>query len=211
MGFNLGALLCTSWVYYFDFAYFWVLGIPAIVVLILYYLTNLHSGEIKAHGENIAQIKFHAISFWWLLFLGTLIAIPPSIFFMFINIDMAERFGRIGEKWGGYCIALGGLGSVVGSFVWGYLSKRISPFILITIAHVLAMPVYWILINSGMTTRKLVAAVLTGLFFGGALFPLIVTIARRAKQLTPSMRAGFIVGGTFENGFEGVSGYYGMI
>ena len=196
-GFNLGALLCTTWVYYFDFAYFWVLGIPAVVVLVLYYLTNLHSGEIKVRGESTAQIKFHGINFWWLLFLGVLIAIPPSICCMFINIDMAERFGRAGERWGGYCIALIGLGSVVGSFGWGYLSKRISTFLLIAVGQILSMPVYWILINSGMTTGKLVAAVLTGAFFGGALFPLIATTARRARQLTPSMRVGFIVGGTW--------------
>ena len=197
LGINIGALLCTGWVYYFDFAYFWLLGIPAVVVLILFSLTNMHSREFKARGENVTRIKFHEINFWWLLFLGVLVAIPPSIFFMFINIDMAERFGRIGERWGGYCIALIGLGSAVGSLVWGYFSKHISPFFLIAIGHVLSIPVYWMLVNSGMTTGKLVAAVLTGLFFGGALFPLIVTIARRARQLTPSMRAALALGGTW--------------
>ena len=196
-GFNLGALLCTSWVYYFDFAYFWVLGIPVIVVMVLYYLTNLYSGEIKALGESAAQIKFHEINVWWLLFFGVLIAIPPSIVYMFISIDMAERFGRIGERWGGYCIALIGLGSVVGSFAWGYLSKRVSAFLLVAIAHAIAIPFYWILISSGMTAVKLIAATFTGLFFGGALFPLIVTTIRRARQLTPSMRAGLALGGTW--------------
>jgi len=155
------------------------------------------SGEIKARGEDIARIKFHRINFWWLLFLGVLIAIPPSIFFMFISIDMAERFGRVGERWGGYCIALIGLGSVAGSFAWGYLSKRVSPFLLIAIGHILAMPIYWILVNTGMTTGKLIAAVLTGMFFGGALFPLIATTARRARELTPSMRAALILGGAW--------------
>jgi hypothetical protein len=99
--------------------------------------------------------------------------------------------------WGGTALAILGLSGMFGSYLWGYLSARVSAFVLILAAQLACAPLYLLLLRADSAAGLALLSFPTGLCMGGALFPLLATASRRSRQLTPGLRAGVIVGGTW--------------
>ena len=75
-----------------------------------------------------------------------------------------------------------------------------SRFALIAIGQAACGPLYLLAVTAGSGPALVALSIPTGLFAGGAFFPLIATAARRSPQLTPNLRAGLIVGGVWGGG-----------
>ncbi|MFW6154725.1 MAG: MFS transporter [Planctomycetota bacterium] len=198
LGFSSGAWLSTQWHALFGFEGFWLLAIPGALVVGLIVLTGLvrHRAEAPP-GPSGPVTGRKDLNFYLLAVLGTFVVTGTVMLFMFLNVDLEARWGREGMAWGGRALAVVGLTGALASYLWGWLSSRRSPFALIAVGQLLCVPFFLAMI-SARTPRGLMAwSVPTGVLLGGAFFPLVATAARRSPQLTPVLRAGLIMGGSW--------------
>jgi MFS family permease len=89
------------------------------------------------------------------------------------------------------------------SYLWGAISRRVNILWLLALGQLVsAATLYWFL-HARTPTAIVALAVLAGFFAGGAFFPLVATLARHAVGLTPGLRAGLIIGGSWGIGSLG--------
>lgn len=198
LGISAASLLSTQWVTRWGFSCFWVLAVPGVLMIGLYALAGLHhrDGDVRRHVPPTGATAPNAPNLWMLMLLGVLMASPVMILFTFLNFHQEAQFGDPGLRWGGYALAMLGFSSMLGSYLWGYLSVRVSPFTLIAVGQFLCVPIYLLLVGSHGTTLVLLS-IPVGLTMGGAFFPVVTTLSRRSRALTPALRAGLIIGGTW--------------
>ncbi len=194
LGFSLGSLVSAQWLGRCGFDGFWLLALPGLAVLVLLAVVGFQDKHRQPNA--VSEVKAE-VNFLLLMVLGIAIATQVSVFFMFASVDLTGRFGEQGLRWGGLTLAVIGLASTGGSFIWGFFSARFSAFGLLALGQLVCMPLYWLLCRADSLAGLLVLAVPTGLCFGSAFFPLIATAARSAKGMTPTLRAGLIVGGSW--------------
>jgi len=199
-GFSLGAIVSTHWVSGPGFGSFWMLGLPGLVIPMLYAATGLNARLTYESHEPSRGRPADGVAFGWLLLLGTLMASTVCVLYTFLNVTLEARFGRPAIAWGGTAIALTGLCGALGSYGWGYLSARVSLFGLIAAGQLLYVPLYLRIVAADSRTSLIAASIPAGLVMGGAFFPLVAMAARRARGLTPGLRAGLIVGGSWGGG-----------
>ncbi len=200
-GFSAGALASSLWVTNFGFDGIWLLTIPGVLIAALNILTGLHDKQLKTRTkEHITTSTKGDVNLWMLLILGILLAAEVTTYGMYLAADLKSKVGLEGVKWAGYTITIICLSAVAGSFLWGYLSSRFSSFALTALGQIACVPLYWFLVKSNIGWPMVLLGIATGLFFGGAFFPLIATTAQRSKKFSPSIRAGLIVGGSWGTG-----------
>jgi len=83
--------------------------------------------------------------------------------------------------------------SALGSFLWGYLSRRVHPFALIAAGQAVCIPVFILLVHARSAAGVLLPAIALGPLLG--FYPVVATLARSARGLTRGVRSGMIVGG----------------
>ena len=197
-GWSFGALISTQWQHCFGFRGFWLLGAPGLLFVAAFVLTGLHKEEIKQRGHAVnGDPGARGTNFALLFSLASVMITAIVVLFTFLNVELDVRFGKDGVTWGGRALAVLGLSSVFGSYFWGYMSKRVSPMLLVAVGQFMAAGVYPVLIGAGSPERLVVLSLPAGLCMGMAFFPVIVTVARRSRGLTPALRAGLIIGGTW--------------
>jgi len=199
LGWSLGALVSTQWVNRWGFDGFWRLMLLGFLAVGLLVLAGLHRKEGAApRRRSEAAGAGDDPHFGLLMALGIGMAVAVVVLFTFLSVDLHDRFGRIqGVRWAGIAIAAIGISGTLGSFLWGYLSARRSPFGLIALGQFAAVPLYLLLINVGTGLPLLAISVLVGPCMGGAFFPVVAMLSRRSRGLTPGLRAGLIIGGTW--------------
>ena len=198
VGFSLGAWVSTQWVALFGFEGFWLLAIPGVAVVGLIVLTGVarHRTDAPAPPHQVASTRGD-LSFYRLAVLGTFVVTGTVMLFMFLNVDLKARWGTAGLAWGGRALSVIGLAGALASYLWGWLSSRRSPFVLIAVGQLLCAPLFLMMITARTPLGLMLWSAPTGVFLGGAFFPLIATAARRSPQLTPVLRAGLIMGGSW--------------
>ncbi len=208
-GFCLAGIVSTQWVKAFGFGTLWILAIPGVALAAMVVILRLHrqSPEDPAPlptdsaarstdaGANGAACR---PPFWLLFALSVSLATSVLVFYTFCSIYMAGRFGReTGVLWAGGVLTAMGLSSMMASFLWGHLSQKVSPFILIAGGQLFCFPLYFSMFTVSECWHVLAASALAGVVMGGAFFPVVATISRNARGMTQSLRAGFIVGGSW--------------
>jgi predicted MFS family arabinose efflux permease len=198
LGYSLGAWVSTQWYYHYQFDGFWKLAAPGVALLALILMTGLLTRGAAATAKPPARAAVvDATNFWLLLVLGILTVTATCVFFLFLNVDLESRWGAVGIKWGGYALAIIGISGAAASYVWGWLSGRKSLFALIAIGQVACAPFYLMLLKAEHWTALLGWSVPVGMFMGVSFFPLIATASRWSSQMTPALRAGVIMGGSW--------------
>ncbi|MCD6365710.1 MAG: hypothetical protein J7M14_07525 [Planctomycetes bacterium] len=194
IGWSVGAAVATQWVYYFGFEHFYLLALPAMALLALCVLTGLHRrGRSATRAAPDRAVSTGPAHLAIIMVLGLMIGVSITVLYMFLKTDLEARFGKEGLKVGGNVIAALGLSAMAGSFFWGHLSVRFSPYALIAVGQLIGAALYLPLIRSSGGHMILLGAV-AGFFLGAAFFPLVATMAGRARQLTMGTRLGLIVG-----------------
>jgi len=198
LGFSGGAWLSTQWHALFGFDGFWLLAIPGGAVVGLIVLTGLvrHRAEPPPVPSGPATPRGD-LNFYLLAVLGSFVVTGTVMLFMFLNVDLEARWGEAGIAAGGRALALVGLAGATASYLWGWLSGRRSPFALIAIGQLLCVPFFLMMVSAPTPVGLMAWSVPTGALLGGAFFPLVATAARRSRQLTPVLRAGLIMGGSW--------------
>jgi len=195
-GYSVGALLATAWVDRFGFDTFLFLIIPGVAIMLLYPfsgLTRLVCHETTTTAGEKADP--HAPSFWPLLLLGSLLATTATLLYTFYTTYLDLLLGRRGMVLGGQALFLLGLTSALSSYGWGYLSRRIHTFAIVAIGQFLCIPVYVLFLHAQTAAAVMALSIPLGALMG--FYPLVATRARRARGLTPGLRSGLIVGGTW--------------
>ncbi|NLF31728.1 MAG: MFS transporter [Planctomycetes bacterium] len=195
LGFSVGAWLSTQWVAARGFEGFWLLAIPGALVVGLIVLTGLARHHVEAPPAPRPGVSTRRdLNFYALLPLGVSVVTATSVLYMFLTVDLEARWGTGGIAWGGRALAIVGLSGAIASYLWGWLSSRVSPFALIAVGQLLCVPFFLLMVTARSSPALMLWSVPTGAFLGGGFFPLVATAARRAPQLTPTLRAGLIMG-----------------
>jgi len=197
-GWSVGALLSAQWVNRWGFDGFWVLALLGAGAVGLLVLAGLHRKDgVAPRRSRDAAGDGDGPHFGLLMALGIGMTSAVTVLFTFLGVDLYARFGSEGVRWAGISLASIGVSGTLGSFLWGYLSARRSPFALIALGQFAAVPLYLLLINVPTGPPLLALSILTGPCLGGAFFPVVATLSRRSRELTPGLRAGLIIGGTW--------------
>ncbi len=200
LGYSLGAVVSTQWLYHFGFDRFWWLMAPGWVLIGVLFLAGLHKPIRRDIAGPSASGPRQGTHFAALMALSVLSVTMTCVVFMFFRVDLKDRWGDSGGVYGGQALAVFGLAGVTASYVWGLLSVRFSRFALMAFGHVACAPLMLMTLRAQTGTELLLWCIPTGATLGTSLFPLIVTAARDAPQLNPNLRAGLIIGGTWGGG-----------
>jgi len=198
LGYSLGAWISTQWYYYYHFDGFWLLAAPGVLLLMLIFTTGLAGRGVVAAAKPPARVAAGGgIHFAVLLILGIITVSATCVLFTFLTVHLKARWGDEGMKWGGCALAIFGIAGAVASYLWGRLSHSRSLFGLIAVGQIACIPLYLLLIRANSGPALLALSVPTGMLLGVSFFPLIATAARWSPQLTPGLRAGLIMGGSW--------------
>ncbi|NOY80453.1 MAG: MFS transporter [Kiritimatiellaeota bacterium] len=193
-GYSLGALLGTAWVARFGFDRFALLAAPGVIVLALFAVSGLfrldHAADSNRSGETDNP---DGRSFWLLFSLGSLITMSIALLYTFLTTHLVAVLGTKGLVVGGRALFVIGSMSALASFVWGYLSRRLHPFVLIGLGQAACIPVFVLLVRARSPGAVLLLSTALGPLLG--FYPIVATLARTARGLTRGARSGMIVGG----------------
>ena len=206
-GFSLGAIISSQWFTHFGFRAYWLLGLPGVVCTVLIFLIRrrikdniLSESTVNRQRKKAPKVSFHIITIVTLTsFLVTPVAVLYTIYSKYLEILYGSE---VAVEWSGLVIALLGLSGATGSYLWGWISKRISRYLLVAITQLLAIVIYLIFIFIEPGFWLAVCTLLLGVMWGSSIFPVIATSAKYARGLTPTERAGWVVGGSW--GFAGL-------
>ena len=208
-GFSAGAFFSSQWYTHYGFDGFWLLALPglffaAMLLMIRKNISPESHSESTRKRAGTAAIKgsgnFHITL---LVFLGFLFVTPVAVTYTIYSKNLELIYGEsFAVEWSGIILALLGLFGATGSYFWGWLTKRFSPFLLAAISQVLSVGVFLLFINMKPSAWLIPITVVLAVLWGSSLFPVIATTAKTARGLTPTERAGWIVGGSW--GFAGI-------
>ena len=199
-GFAFGSLVSGVWVEYHDqgLARFWLLGIPAVIVAVLVYLSGLH--RLEAHAEKDEAPSANGLPFVPVLALAMSIAVNMCMLVRFITILLVRSFpGQDAQGWGGATVFATGATGSMGAFLWGYLSDRYGRGRVIFVLQVLCVPFLYMLLHVRSPSAAPLWALGVGATMGGV-FPLSVVLARQARGSAHRLRLGLAIGGAWGMG-----------
>lgn len=204
-GWSLGTLASATWYTHFGFKHYWLFAIPGILATILILLNRFDRESKISYQSSKAQTdeknnfsfgtNFHIIE---LTILSCFLVLPATTTFVFLSKHLQLAYSEsIGVEWSGRALAIIGVCSAISSYIWGYLSKRISPLILAGIGQLIAIPLILLFINASPGTELIIYSIFLGMFIGSAFFPIIAIGAKNSRGLSAHERAGWIVGGSW--------------
>jgi len=195
LGVAIGAVVVTQWVSRLGFERLWWL-MPGGILLglaTLYYGRiwdiDIHHSPSEAPVGNSVPLPF-----FFLLLLACPLTIGITLVLTYLPLHLSTILG-VGEvRWIGVILGVLTFIGALSGYLWGALSRWISPLRLVAVGQCLLIPILILLLHARSIPVMLVCATLTGTVSGGAFFPIVATLARRAHGLTPGLRAGMIVG-----------------
>ncbi len=196
LGFSSGGLAGAYLVDRFGFkGLLLFFAVPVVCVPLLYVLKIRLAVERKGDTETAKYVdRIPSVPFRELM----LISIPAATAATIIPSILPTRLNEMGFSlmFRGTSTLLFGVGSAAGSILWGVMAhfKGILPTTLFALASgVPFLVTYFFVYDQPWALWLLLGAG----FFSGAVFPLIVTLARYAEGMPLGQRMGWIVGGTW--------------
>ncbi|MDD2709585.1 MAG: MFS transporter [Verrucomicrobiae bacterium] len=198
LGVSIAGVAATQWVAHYQFQYFWLFAAPGVLLALALMFRLPGSRAVFASGEHPAVME-HSPSqpFSVIMTMASLMAASSCLLMAFLAAHMEACFGREGFLAGGVTLLLLGISSAAGSYFWGYLAHRVGRFKLLAAGQFLALPFYAALTHAPSVRAAMILSIPTGLCMGGAFFPLVANAARHARGLTPGLRTGLLVGGSW--------------
>ena len=201
-GVAAGAVLATQWVAWQGYERLWWLAVPGVLLVLGLYLStgllrlNIH----QAIPEHVQRASLR-LPFSALLTLGGLLGITITLLMTFFPKHL-ETFLTKEQAlvWGGLALGIISISGALTSYLWGVLSRRVSVLRLLAAGQAVAVISLLLLINTRSVAGVAGFSVLAGMFAGTAFFPNIAGLARHAYGLTPGLRAGLMIGGSWSIG-----------
>jgi FSR family fosmidomycin resistance protein-like MFS transporter len=194
-GYSLGALVATQWVVRFGLETMYVLAAPVVVLMVLYLLAGVTRAGDGRETQPEVTVDPRAPHFYVLMVLGALLASASVFLYSFMTIHLEAVMGARGLEVGGVVLFIIGSTSAFASFLWGYLTKRYSAFGLIALAQLACAPVAAVFLFATTAAGVIALSAVLGPLLG--FFPIAASMARRARGLTPGLRSGLIIGGSW--------------
>lgn len=207
-GFSSGSLVAAWWAQEFGLRYFWLLGIPGVLVAVLVYLTKLH--KYRAHvASNSEETNKGTHSFWPVFIMGLMLATNIVILMNFFTVYIVKKFGSDYQAFAGSGLFCFGIAGALGGCFWGHMSEGRSRVLMILLATLIALPFTYTFFMLENTSLIILWLIVMGLTMG-ACFPITVILAQSARQFTRVLRTGLAIGGTWGGGMAmvGFAGYF---
>lgn len=215
-GFSFGAVVSSQWFMHFEFNGYWLLALPGVACTVLIFLIRsrvnqyelTESTVIRQKKKTAVKASFHIVT---IVTLTSFLVTPVAVLYTLYSKYLEVLYGNAAAiEWSGFVIALLGLSGAGGSYLWGWLSRYFSRYLLAALTQLLAIGVYLVFIFTAPGPWLVFWALLLGVAWGSAIFPVIATAAKSARGLTPTERAGWVVGGSW--GFAGLfQVFFGVI
>ena len=209
-GFASGGMISSFFVTLLGLKGLLIFVIPAIVsVLIVYSLKIRLAVEPAPKKDGLIKEIDHSTEMPFFPILWMAIAsTTASVILIFL---LPTRLRQIGfeRNFGGLSTMLFGMGGAVGSLLWSIIANRKGQLVIASVSFLLGVPIMivYLLVKDHRVAVWLLFA--SG-FCSWAGFPLLVSIARKARELTLGLRMGLMVGGTWgiSAGFEMLLVYF---
>ncbi len=206
-GFACGAIVSSQWFMHFGFSGYWLLAAPGILSTVLIILIRqrvnyaaLTESTVIRQKKTVKGVSFHIAT---IVTLTSCLVTPVAVIFTIYSKYLEILYGKdTAVEWSGFVIALLGLSGAAGSYLWGWISKRVSRYFLAGITQIMALVIYLIFIFIAPGPWLVIVTLCLGITWGSSIFPVIATAAKSARGLTPTERAGWVVGGSW--GFAGL-------
>ncbi len=223
-----GSQAAGLWVAAWGFAGFWLLALPGLALSALFGLLGIGrkpprpadvseeeaAAAEAARSEEEERTDAAVPHFVWVFLIAACIATAHTLVMSMLPAHIQDEmmFGmERGLPLGGTSLLLiGMIGTVGAALVWGPVSGRIPPFLLVGCGCVLAIPCLLHLTLADTAFEVYVWSILAGSFGGPAFFAVVATVGRRARGFTRALRAGLVIGGAWGVGALIQSGY-GML
>lgn len=194
-GFASGSMVAGIWVELQGLNFFWLLGLPALLVMAAVACCGLH--RLEGHITLEEPPADRPIGFPSVFGLGIGVAVTMSLLVRFITIYLVRRFPDApAQGWGGATVFATGITGAIGAFGWGYLSDRIGAARVLTWLTAAAIPLMWQLTRVAALSWAPIWGLAIGLTVGSA-FPLVVVLARQARGGSQRLRMGLVIGGSW--------------
>ncbi len=194
-GFASGSMAAGLWAEIHGLNLFWLLFLPALVVMVAVAWSGLH--RLQGHITVNETPAEKPVGFLPVLGIGIGVAVTMCLLVRFIPILLVREFpGEPAQGWGGATVFATGITGAIGAFAWGYLADRIGAARILTWLNAAAVPLVWQL----TLVSRLQWAPLWGLAIGatvGSAFPLVVVLARQARGVSQRLRMGLVIGGAW--------------
>lgn len=198
-GFSLGNLVSGLWVEYNDqgLTRFWILALPTLVTVGLVIISGVH--RMERYAEEETSSRSGVLPFGLVMGLAVCVTVNMCILIRFITIFLGRSFpgqDMYPQSWGGAAACAMGVSATLGALLWGYLSDRFGKGRVIFVMQFLCIPFLYMLLNVKYISSAPIWAAGIGLT-SGAVFPLIVVLARQARGLHERLRIGLSIGGAW--------------
>jgi len=203
-GFACGGWIGTSLVSRFGLeGLLGFLAFPPLAIFLIHALNVRLAVENKKTTQNGHEQKAKNISFWAIL----IMAIGSSTASTIIVYLLPTCLNELGFEltYGGRSTMLFGLGGAAGALVWAILAHKKGEMLCIIISLLLGVP-FLIVYMSAMENQQAIWLLPVAGFCSLSAYPLMVSLARKAKGLSLGGRMGFVVGGAW-----GIAGIIEML
>ena len=207
VGVTLGSIFFTQWVAWQGFDRLWWLAPPALALLLLAYAgTRVLRMDLHQPLPEHEDAPAITLPFLPLLAMASLLAIGNSILFTYLTMHL-NTFMGISEatRLGGIVLGIVSLVGAAASYLWGACSNRLSALRITAVGQLISAATLYALLAAHSPAQILLYSIPAGIFSGGAFFPIIALLGRRATGFNPGLRAGLSIGGAWFVGSLGVA------
>ena len=204
LGFACGGWIGTSLVSRFGLeGLLGFLAFPPLAILLIHALNVRLAVENKKAKDNADEQKTRNISFWAILVMAIGSATASTV----IVYLLPTRLNELGFEltFGGWSTMLFGFGGAGGALLWALLAYRKGEMFCAIVSLLLGVPFLAVYMFT-MASRHAIWLLPVAGFCSLSAYPLMVSMARKAKGFSLGGRMGIVVGGTW-----GIAGIIEML
>lgn len=213
-GFSSGAIISSQWFMHYEFTGFWLLALPGVICSILIVSIRKNIAYEKLSESTVIRQKNHDIAtkasrfhISTLVILASCLVTPVAVIYTIYSKFLEIQYGdEIAIEWSGIVLALLGLSGAAGSYLWGWISKNHSRYLLVAMTQAVATVAFLIFVTVEPGYFLIAITLILGFSWGTSIFPTIATAAKKARGLTATERAGWVVGGSW-----GIAGLFQVL
>jgi MFS family permease len=147
----------------------------------------------KTGKEEEEDVK-GKVAFWPLFIIASWICTGTSITVSLLPTHIYES--GLGLDFGGFSSFMFGAGVGIGGVLWGIYAHRIGEFKASVMSLIIGPPFLFVYLLFSTYKPAVVILLVCGFCTGGA-YPMLVSMARNAKEMNLGRRMGFMVGGVW--------------
>lgn len=207
VGVTLGSILFTQWVAWQGFDRLWWLAPPALALLLLAYaVTGVLRMDLHQPLPESRDAVAVSMPFLPLLAMAGLLAIGNTVLFTYLAMHL-DTFLPTADatRLGGLALGIVSLVGAAASYLWAAVSRRAGTLRVTAAGQFVSAATLFGLLAARTPAAIVAWSIPAGIFSGGAFFPLIATLGRRATGFTPGLRAGLVIGGAWFIGSLGAA------